>query len=100
MFKLLKRKHERERIKAEAKAILAAEVQRWQSLTYDELLQYVGEEPRNFAVQSESGRTFQVEVNVFWDDKPNGDIRVLIAMDGGKGWGIFDFLREDFIASK
>lgn len=44
-----------------------------------------------------SGRVaYQGEVQVFWDDKPNGAIRVMASIDDG-GWRAFVPLTADFI---
>ena len=39
---------------------------------------------------------YQIKVQVFWDNKPDGDIRVMGAIDDG-GWRAFIPLCDDFI---
>jgi hypothetical protein len=47
-------------------------------------------------VTGPSGTTHQVETLAFWDDREEGDLRVLVAVDDG-GWTAFSPLAEGFI---
>ena len=49
-----------------------------------------------FQAAGPSGASYQVDIQVRWDDEPNGDIRVLAGIDDG-GWRAFAPLTEDFI---
>ena len=62
---------------------------------YAELKSEVGES-RQLQTTGQSGTQYQVDVQVRWDDIPNGDIRVLGGIDDG-GWRAFAPLTEDFI---
>jgi hypothetical protein len=41
-------------------------------------------------------RSWQVEVQVFWDDEPNGNVRVMVSIDDG-GLRAFVPMTSDFI---
>jgi hypothetical protein len=49
-----------------------------------------------FAVTCDSGTWYQGEVQVMWDDKPDGAIRVMASIDDG-GCRAFVPLTDDFI---
>jgi hypothetical protein len=80
---------------AEARGILRAHLDEWRRRTYAELRSEVGES-RQLQTTGQSGTQYQVDVQVRWDDKPNGDIRVFGGIDDG-GWRAFAPLTEDFI---
>jgi hypothetical protein len=67
----------------------------WRRRTYAELADEVGQS-RQFEAVGASGTQYQVDVLVRWDDKPNGDIRVLVEIDDG-GWRAVFPLSDDFI---
>ena len=50
----------------------------------------------SFEVEAESGTWYQGGIQVFWDDKPDGAIRVMASIDDG-GWRAFVPLTDDFI---
>ena len=79
----------------EARGILRAHLDEWRRRTYAELTSEVGES-RQLQTTGQSGTRYQVDVQVRWDDKPNGDIRVLGGIDDG-GWRTFAPLTDDFI---
>ena len=81
--------------KEEARGILQAHLDEWRRRTYADLADEVGQS-RQFETTGESGTWYQVDVQVHWDDKPNGDIRVHAGIDDG-GWRAFSPLTEDFI---
>jgi hypothetical protein len=46
------------------------------------------------------GRTYQIEFQAFWDDKPNGDVRVMgtISVDPQRPlWGFIPIYTADFV---
>ena len=47
-------------------------------------------------VAAPSGNRYQIEIEVFWDDKPNGDVRVIGCIDDG-GLRAYFPLAEAFI---
>jgi hypothetical protein len=79
----------------EARALLRAQLAPWRSQPYVELCEQVGRSQR-FEVVGESGTWYQGNVRVFWDDEPNGAIRVIATIDDG-GWRAFVPLGDNFI---
>ena len=80
--------------KTEALRVLHGQLQPWRERSWMDLRKEVGQSQR-FEVSAESG-TWQGEVQVFWDDEPDGAIRVMASIDDG-GWRAFVPLTEDFI---
>lgn len=64
----------------------------------ERLLDRIGSHPLITAGEREgaSGAVYQFEIQVFWDDKPGGNVRVMGSIDDG-GWRAFVPLCEDFI---
>jgi hypothetical protein len=81
--------------KREALRVLQEQLQPWRERSYADLCDEVGES-RRFEVSSESGTWYQGEVRVFWDDKPDGAVRVVASIDDG-GWRAFVPVTADFI---
>ena len=63
--------------------------------TYFELVALIGHPQTKEAIGSD-GKRYQLEAEVFWDDKKGGDIRIMVAADDG-GWSAFKPLTHDFI---
>lgn len=84
--------------KAEARDLLAKELEKWRARSYADLSSYIDAEAFTKEVKGQSGVTYQIEIEVFWDSKPQGDLRVLGAIDDG-GWRAFVPLSDDFILS-
>jgi hypothetical protein len=84
--------------KAEARKVLAEELQRWRTRPYNELVSLIDGEPFTKEVPGGSGVTYQIEIEVVWDHKPRGDVRVLGAIDDG-GWRALFPLGDDLILS-
>jgi hypothetical protein len=81
--------------RAEARGILLAQLEPWRRRSYAELSGRIGESSR-FETTGQSGTLYQGDVQVFWDDKPNGAVRVMAAIDDG-GLRAFVPLTQDFI---
>ncbi len=81
--------------KAEAKEILAQQIRRLRALGYSELCKLI-EEPEQTEMTSESRAWYQLEIQAWWDDKPDHNLRVLVSIDDG-GWRAMVPLTEDFI---
>jgi hypothetical protein len=71
-----------------ASALIQVELQRLRRISYQELASVVGN-VENKEVVGEDGITYQLEMQVFWDGKKGGDIRVMVACDDGRGWRAF-----------
>lgn len=83
----------------EALDVLALEMARWRTLSWQELKDRVGSaEPETLEVRGPSGTTYQLEIEAFWDDKSDDVIRVLGCVDDG-GVRAFFPLTECFLLS-
>ena len=71
----------------EALSLLHAKLDEYRKLSYDQLAARIGEEECPEVVGA-SGTQYQVEIQIVWDDKPSGDVRVLGSIDDG-GWRAF-----------
>jgi hypothetical protein len=84
--------------KEEAKQIIGNELESLRTKPYSELVLMIDAEPITGERTGSSGNWYQIEIEVFWDHKPGGNIRVLGSIDDG-GWRAFTPLCEDFIKS-
>lgn len=80
---------------AQALRVLHEHLKSWRDRTWDELRARIGES-HHCDIASESGTRYQVEVQVLWDDKPDGAIRVIGSIDDGD-WRAFAPLTDSFI---
>ncbi len=68
----------------EAQELLNAELAPYRAKQYRELVGLVGETITREVIGN-SGKTYTIDVQGFWDDKPNQDVRVMAAIsDSGK----------------
>ena len=81
----------------EARELLREHLSPWRNRTYAELAKAIGES-HEFAVTSRTGRSYQVDIQVFWDHRTGGNIRVIGAIDDG-GLRAFMPLADSFIVS-
>ena len=81
--------------KVEALSLLEGQLRPWRERSWAQLREEVGQSHR-FEVTGESGTCYQGEIQVFWDDKTDGAIRVMASIDDG-GWRAFVPLTDDFI---
>jgi hypothetical protein len=96
--------------KAEARRFLAEEIAGLRALSYEELRSRIPRRRRRFLfvelvgedqattreVVADSGTRYQLETQVFWDGKPERDIRVMVSIDDG-GLSAFLPISDDFI---
>ena len=83
--------------RAHARAVVVAELAAYRGKSYTELAGAIGEVSA-YEVANPDGQPYQVEVQVTWDARPGGDIRVMGAIDDG-GWSAFRPLTEDFLVT-
>jgi hypothetical protein len=81
--------------KKEAQALLTEQLGAYRRRSYVDLAASIGE-VRSGEIASPSGREYQTEVNVLWDDRPDGNIRVIGSIDDG-GFRAFAPLTDSFI---
>lgn len=84
--------------KEEARQILQGELEAFRVKSHAELVKLIDAEPIAGERASPSGKWYQIEIQVFWDKKPSGDIRVIGSIDVG-GLESFVPLTDDFIKS-
>jgi hypothetical protein len=80
--------------KAEAQRLLRGQIEHLRKHSYEELRERLDQE-ETFELQ-DSGTTYQLEVQVFWDGRRDENLRVVVAIDEG-GWRAFAPLTSDFI---
>lgn len=80
-----------------ARELLAPYVIKYRALSYGDLRKkLVSHEVDTWEIVEENGAMYQFEVECFWDDEPEGDIRVIAAVFGDpRGPSVV----EDFILS-
>ena len=79
----------------EAKSLLREALENYKKYSYAELQTRL-RQIDTFQVNGESGTQYQVEVQVFWDNKLQQNIRVMGSIDDG-GWRAFFPLADSFI---
>lgn len=79
-------------------AMLAPIVAEYRTKPYAFWLEHLSAEPIVLNVEAQDGAKCCVEINVFWDAKPDADIRVIFSIDGG-GWRSFVPVTTSFIIS-
>lgn len=81
--------------RAEAKLILATELAEFAARPYDKVMASLKHtDVKN--VVGDSGTNYQIEINVFWDSKPDGNLRIMASVDDG-GWHAFIPVTDSFI---
>lgn len=91
-------KHHRKMGRAEYLELLKPIVAEYRQHSYTFWRSRVGDEPITLQNSTSDGTEYQVEIEAFWDEFPDGDIRVLFSIDDG-GWRAFIPVCEDFIIS-
>jgi hypothetical protein len=85
--------------KREAKEIISNQLDAYRKRPYSELVEMIDTDPIAYKVNGPSGTSYQIEIAASWDDKPNGNIRVIgaIADHGLKAFA--PMLFDEFIKS-
>lgn len=83
--------------KQEALILLETKLGEYRRQSYAELRARIGQE-EHLDIVGTSGVQYQVEVQVFWDHKPEGQIRVLGSVDDS-GWRAWLPLCRDFLVA-
>ena len=82
--------------RADARARLQELLDDYRRESYREL-QRLMDVPDTRVVRGASGAEYQVEVEAMWDDKPNGDLRVMGTIDDSALWSSILPLTHGFI---
>jgi len=83
--------------KIEADEILSEQINKLRKLSYLELSRFT--DVKNIETPEITGKSetkYQLEIQAIWDDKPKGNLRVMVSIDDG-GWRAFAPLTDDFI---
>jgi len=81
----------------EALAVLDARLERYPRRPHAELAEMLGNQGCDEVVAT-SGAAYQIEVDIVWDGKPGGDLRVMGGIDDG-GLSFFSPLSQSFVMS-
>jgi hypothetical protein len=82
--------------KTQAIQIVETELELFRAKSYSELVLLVDSEPTVGQKLGSSGKEYQFEIIVYWDDKPGGNVRVIGHVDDG-GWRAYFPLTTSFI---
>ena len=85
--------------KAAFQSLLLPIVAEYRQRSYEFWLSHLDGEPITSEFVADDGTDCQVEINVFWDHKPDGDIRVIFAIDDG-GWRALLPVTDSFIIAR
>lgn len=80
---------------AEAAAVQADHLERYRILPYSALEELIGHVDA-FDFTTKNDVVYQIEIQVFWDDEPRGNIRVIGSIDD-KGWRAYVPLTDSLI---
>lgn len=76
--------------KSEAQKILSEQLARFGGRSHSELAPLVvAQRIETYDVWGESGTTYQIEIQFFWNDHPGDAIRVVGSIDDGGIWAFF-----------
>jgi hypothetical protein len=78
-----------------ARRVLAQELEQYSGVSYAQLVGAIGD-LRAYEVASGKDTPYQVEIQVVWDARLGGAIRILGAIDDG-GWSAFNPLCDDLL---
>lgn len=82
----------------EARELIRDELATYQRKSFRELVQLMDQE-FHYEKQGSSGTSYQVEILILWDSKPNGAILILGSIDDG-GWRAFFPLTDSIIVTQ
>ena len=82
----------------EALSLLNGKLDDYRQMSHAELAAKIGHEEFPEVVGS-SGTEYQIEIQIRWDHKPGGDVRVMGTIDDGTFRGAFKPVCEDLLVS-
>lgn len=82
----------------EAKKIIADQLTPYREKPYSELIKMIKQKPLTYEVRGQSGTLYQIEIQAFWDNQPNENIRIMGSIDDG-GLRAYSPISDDFIKS-
>jgi hypothetical protein len=78
-----------------AYALIDAELRRLREFSYADLAALIGR-VETIERAGEDGKTYQLEIQAFWDSKKDADVRLMVAADDG-GWRALKPLTGNFV---
>ena len=69
--------------KEEAKELILAELDAFRDKPNSKLIQMIDAAPITEELTGPGGNRYQLEIQAFWDDRPDGNIRVMGSVDDG-----------------
>ncbi len=84
--------------KNEAQILIGEILSKYRKKDYLTLKRLIETEIKTGEIIGKSGTEYHYEIQLFWDDKKNGNIRVMVNIDDG-GLRVFRPLSNDFIKS-
>lgn len=86
--------------KIEATQLIVKELEHYRNKSYAQLVQIINDKKvLDDCITTSSGVKYGFEIDVFWDDKHKGNIRVVGLIDDGGFWRRIFPLSKDFIKS-
>ncbi len=84
---------------AEARSILTDALDRLRTVAFEDLVARYLDDVDTTVVTGPSGTVYQLEIEAFWDDprRPGENLRVMVAIDDGRGWRSISPLTSSFI---
>jgi hypothetical protein len=80
------------------KYIVTEQLKPYRNKPYFELIKMIKQKPSTYEVRGPSGALYQIEIQAFWDDRPNGNVRIMGSIDDS-GLRAFSPMSDDFIKS-
>ena len=84
--------------KSEAKQLIAKELNEYRAKSYEEFILLIDKASVTYELKGANGVNYQIEIQAFWDNKKNGNVRVAGAIDDGGLRALAPF-SDDFIKS-
>ena len=84
--------------RVEAQFLLTEKLAEYRRQSYAELVAKIDND-EYVQIAGSSNTEYQIEIQFMWDDKENGELRVLAGIDDGTLRGAFRPVCEDFIMS-
>ena len=80
-----------------AEKLIAEELDTLKARSYQSICEFIGRPISKTAIGTD-GKSYQIEIQVFWDGDPGAEIRVSVSVDDG-GWRAFFPVTGSFIMS-
>ena len=81
--------------KQEAQSLLTKRLGAYRARSYSDLVALICQ--KCVQISSPSGRAYQIELGVPWDQEPDGNVRVIASIDDGTFRAAFSPLTDGFI---